>query len=201
MSRWTSVSAAALAAALTVLAGCSGFTADRSPLPPPEIGDLRPLFADELTDLGLELTERGGLIDRSDGYEVSEVGGHLALYVVPIEEPTDDQYVDGIVEVTRAVADAFERWPDLDSLDVCQERHPSDPQRDRQLTVTQIELTRDTAASIDWDTVTLGQLLIMLEDDPDSFLRISNDLATHPDVRSAVAELREATGEAGATLG
>lgn len=125
----------------------------------------------------------------------------FARLFVDIEVEGDDRYVDGIIQVTRAVTDAFERWPDLDSLDVCQERHPSDPQRDRQLTVTQIELTRDTAATIDWDTVTLAELLITLDDDPDSFLRISNDLAAHPAVRSAVAELRETTGWAATTTG
>ncbi len=187
------VSAAALAVALTMMSGCASLTADRSPLPPPNIADLQPYFGDDLTELGVELTDRGGLIDRTEGYEVSETGSHLALYVAPIEEPTDDQYVDGIVQITRAVVDAFERWPELASLDVCQERHPNDPLHERQLTVTQIELTRDTATAIDWDTVTLSELLIALEDDTDSFLRVRTELTTHPELRDALADLRDAT--------
>ena len=185
------MSAAVVAAALTVLSGCSSPDTPPAALPPEDPNDLALVFAEELADLAVELTDRGGLIDRSEGYERSPEGTHLALYLEPLEEPSADVYVEGILTLTRVFADAFERWPGLESLDVCQERHRDDPRRDRQLIVTQVELTRDVWAQLDWDTVTLVELTQALEDDEDSFLRLSNELAAHPDIQRVREELSE----------
>lgn len=191
------VSAAALAAALTIVIGCAPSDEDETSLPPHEPTDIAPLFTDDLADHSVELTDRGGLIDRTEGYERSPEGTHLALYLERLEEPSADTYVDGILTLTRVFADAFERWPELQSLDVCQERHRDDPRRNRQLIVTQIELTREVWAVIDWDTATLSDLVVALEEDEESFLRLSGDLADHPDIQRAQEALSEHVEQGG----
>ena len=191
------MSAAALAAALTVVIGCSSPDQPQAELPPAAPADIAPLFAEDLEELAVEVTDRGGLIDRTEGYERSPEGTHLALYLEPLEEPSADVYVDGILTLTQVFADAFERWPGLQSLDVCQERHRDDARRDRQLIVTQVELTRDVWAQLDWDTVTLVELTQALEDDEGSFLRLSNELATHPDIQRVREELSERAEQGG----
>ena len=79
-------------------------------VPPVNAADIESLYAEDLKALGMRLTPRGGLIDRSDGgYYQSSTGDHLALYVEPIAERTDQEYVDGIVEVSRVfAADVFD---------------------------------------------------------------------------------------------
>jgi hypothetical protein len=52
----------------------------------------------------------------------------------------------------------FDRWTGLESFDICQEPHTwlgggTPP------AVTLFDIDRDTAESLDWDTVTLGELI------------------------------------------
>jgi hypothetical protein len=108
----------------------------------------------------MRLTPRGGLIDRSDGYYQSASGDHLALYVEPIDGRTTQEYVDGILSISQVFApDVFDRWPGLRSFDVCQEPLPAVDPRDEPIPITQIELTRAQSDAIDWDTVTVGDLV------------------------------------------
>ena len=137
--------------------------------PPVEASDLEDLYRDPLAALGLVLTDRGGLIDRSDGgYEKSADGDHLALYLEPAAgERTMQEFVDGIVLATRVfVPDVFERWPGLASMDVCQEPL-GDLQRERDPPpVSQVEVSRDQADAIDWDSVTVADIVSGARADP-----------------------------------
>jgi hypothetical protein len=169
-------------------------------LPPQDAADLESIYGDALAELGLRLTPRGGLIDRSGGGYVSSASGrHLALYVEPVDaDHTSQQYVDGIRSVAVVFADVFERWPELETYDVCQE--PPDPdgsQGDEPLPVTQIELTRAQNEAIDWDDVTVVDLVRGSMATPRELtLRVSAELATDP-VYSAIAKL--VAGDGGAT--
>ena len=129
-------------------------------MPPAAALDLEPIYGAALAELGLRLIDRGGLIDRSGGgYEPSPTGTHLALYVEPIgDERSVDEYLDGIRNVGVVFSDLFERWPGLVSYDVCQEpiEDDGDPATEP-LPVTQIELTKEESAAIDWDTVDGGR--------------------------------------------
>ena len=131
-------------------------TADQEDLPPPNPLDLEPLYGEALAAIGMKLTDRGGTIDRSGGgYVASPDGTHLALYVEPIGDRTTEQYIDGILDVALVFSDIYDRWPGLESYDVCQE--PLDPdgtQGPEPLPVTQIELTSEESEAIDWDKVT-----------------------------------------------
>ena len=160
-------------------------------LPPPEAADLEPIYGEALADLGLRLTPRGGLIDRSDGgYVASPTGRHLALYVEPLDERTVAEYIDGIRDVAVVFADVFERWPALETYDVCQE--PPDPNGDQgpePLPVTQIELTREEAEAIEWDSVSVVDLVRgSLASPRELKLRVSAELADDPAYEAIVEE-------------
>lgn len=152
-------------------------------LPAADALELEPLYGEQLAELGLKLTNRGGLIDRSGGgYEPSAKGAHLALYVEPIGERTVPQYLDGIRGVAVVFADVFERWPGLVSYDVCQEPAGDDDLGGAEpLPVTQIELTKEEAAAFDWKTVSVIDLVRAAQAEPPGLtLRVSSSLARDP---------------------
>jgi len=152
-------------------------------LPPAGALELGPLYGEQLAELGLKLTDRGGLIDRSGGgYEPSPEGTHLALYVAPVGDRTVPQYLDGIRDVAVVFADVFERWPGLESYDVCQEPAGDDDLGGAEpLPVTQIELTKEEASAFDWDTVSVIDLVRAAQADPPGLaLRVSSSMARHP---------------------
>lgn len=163
-------------------------------LPPPGALDLEPIYGEQLAELGVRLTDRGGLIDRGGGgYEPSAEGTHLALYVEPIGERTVPQYLDGIRSVAVVFADIFERWPGLVSFDVCQEPVGDDGDLGgaEPLPVTQIVLTRAEATAFDWDTVSVVDLVRAAQAEPPGLaLRVSSSLARDP---AYVAIVDEAT--------
>jgi hypothetical protein len=167
-------------------------TVDPATLPPAEAADLEELYGDALAELGMRLTPRGGLIDRSGGgYVASPTGTHLALYVEPIDDDRSvDAYIDGIVDVAKVFSDIYDRWPGLETYDVCQE--PPDPdgtQGTEPLPVTQIELTRAQSDAIDWDTVTVVDLVRASTAEPPGItLRVGSDLATAEAYQAIVAE-------------
>jgi len=163
-----------------------------SDLPPAGALELEPLYGPALAELGLRLTDRGGLIDRTGGgYEPSATGRHLALYVEPIGERTVDEYLDGIADVAVVFGDVFSRWPGLESYDVCQEPEDdgSEPGTEP-LPVTQIELTKQEAAAFDWDTVTVAELVRSSRAEPPGIaLRVSASLINDPAFEAIVEEI------------
>ena len=160
-------------------------------LPPPSALDLEPLYGEALAAVGMRLTDRGGTIDRTGGgYVASPDGTHLALYVEPIGDRTTQQYIDGILDVALVFSDIYDRWPGLESYDVCQE--PLDPdgnQGPEPLPVTQIELTRAQSDAIDWATVTVEDLVHgSLAEPPELALRVSAELAADPAYQDIVGD-------------
>jgi hypothetical protein len=185
---------AVVALAVTLAAGvaaCGDDDVDSDTLPPPKAADLEGLYGEALAALGMKLTDRGGLIDRSGGgYVASPTGRHLALYVEPIGDRTTEQYIDGILDVALVFSDIYDRWPGLESYDVCQE--PLDPdgtQGPEPLPVTQIELTRAESDAIDWDEATVESLIEGSAADPPALvLRVSSELAADPAYQALVRE-------------
>lgn len=174
-------------------------------LPPQDAVDLEEIYGDALAELGLRLTPRGGLIDRSDGgYVSSPTGRHLALYVEPVgEDRTPEEYIEGIRTVALVFSDVFERWPALETYDVCQE--PPDPDGDQgeePPPVTQIELTKDESAAIDWDEVSVVDLVRgSLASPRELALRVSPQLAQDPAYEAILEEAGGGEGEAVAPYG
>jgi hypothetical protein len=170
--RWSGSCAAGCAIVL-VLASCgaprpSPSSPPSGAKPPVDAAALEPDYRDALMKIGLVLTPRGGLIDRSGGgYTKSAEGTHLALYLEPVAKRSVQEYVDGIAAASRVfLPDVFERWPGLESFDVCQEPpattdEPKDPPP-----VTQIEVTRVQAAGVNWRTATVSDLVRAAVDRP-----------------------------------
>ena len=151
--------AVALIAMAIAAAACGGGTAVTTlpaTLPPHERTDLAELFDPLVAPLGYHVT-RAALIDRST-YAVDPSGGHLAIYLAPDTDIPLDTFASdflGLVQVFLPLV--FERWPELHSFDVCQE--PFNSQAETPPSLTIIDLTRDTAAQIDWATLDLATLI------------------------------------------
>ena len=178
-----------LLAALMVLAACTSGgpgpadatgTTVVSPaqelLPPHDFERLAAMFDPVVAPLGLTVA-RASLVDTTT-YTTSPSGSHLAVYVVPDEDLDPDGYAANVVPLARAFLPlVFERWPELQSFDVCQEPYgwlgtgtpPS---------ITVLDLDRETAAEIDWGSVDLAGLIALAGAEPSLTV-------------SAVAEVRE----------
>lgn len=129
-------------------------------LPPAEPAAIMATYEDELAAMGWQMT-RANLIDRGERrYEISPDGTHLALYVEPTDGADADEYAEELVPLTAMFAtDVFERWPALESFDVCQEPPNEIDDSDEPRPATQVDMTREQAEAVDWDTVDLTELL------------------------------------------
>lgn len=132
-------------------------------LPPNDLASLQQLYDPLLAPLGMKLT-RAALVDRSNGgYETSDTGTHLALYVRRTSgTDTPDSYANSMWTIAALFTpEVFSRWPGLQTYDVCQEvTDAPDPQNgDEPPTATQTQATRDGAAKLDWKTGSLVDLL------------------------------------------
>jgi hypothetical protein len=177
----------ALVVALTACAG-PGATTTTVPasvgpttttVPPPtaptttEAGDLLPPHTDaaliELLDqlvepLGFRMT-RAALVDMTS-YRASPEGRHLAVYVAPVAELTASEHAEAFIPLARAFLPlVFERWPGLESFDICQEPYAW-PGDGTPPAVTILDLDRATAGSIDWETIDLPTIIAMAGTEP-----------------------------------
>lgn len=129
-------------------------------LPPDDYEAVAAMFDPALEELGLRLT-RAGLADSpGPGEDASLRGRHLALYVEPLDaDHTAAEYLDTLITSARVFLPVvFERWPDLASMDVCQEPPPGVDDRTAPVPYTVLEMGRDEAAQIDWSAVDLAGL-------------------------------------------
>lgn len=164
-------------------------------LPPNDIGSLRHLYDPVLEPMGLRLT-RGALVDTSnDQYTPSNDGTHLALYVEPTGDYSDEQYVTGFWDVTALITpDVFARWPGLQSYDICQEPLPSVDDRPEPFPVTQVNITRQAADTVDWAGGDLVDLLVVARTDPDTQVVVSRTIRQHPAYQAADAAAKTKAG-------
>ena len=105
-------------------------------------------------------------------------------------------YYDGIRDVALVFSDIYDRWPGLQTYDVCQEPFDADGSQEAEpLPVTQIELTRAESDAIDWDSVTVEDLVRASQADPPELaLRVSSDMAKFPAYAALVASEGWSTG-------
>lgn len=160
-------------------------------LPPNDVGSLRRLYDPVLAPLGVRLT-RGALVDTSnDRYEPSNDGRHLALYVEPIGDYSNDQFVAGFWTISALITpDVFARWPELESYDICQEPVPAVDDRPEPFPITQINLTRQAAESIDWQNGDLVDLLVASRANPDVKVIVNRDIRQSASYMAADAAAR-----------
>lgn len=160
----------------------------RATLPPNSVEELAAIFDPGLAELGVRLT-RAGLVDRTDGnYTYRPDGTHLALYVEPIGAYSRADYARGVMTITEFFSTRiFDRWPGLESFDVCQEPHPDVDDSPEPRAETQVTLREDAAREIDWETFTLTDLLVLARS-PDG---PEDDLLSYPAIVVASAEVAE----------
>lgn len=151
-------SALVVVLALALVKPTPARAATSSDLPPAQRAKLAKLFQPELKPLGLKITR--ALLQDLETYEVDPLGTHLALYVEPRSaDYTGADYVENFSKlVNRFLPRVFERWPGLESFDICQE--PLGDPRAAPPPATQIFLTRDALTKVaNWRKATLAQLM------------------------------------------
>lgn len=154
---------------------CGGEGDDGAALPANRFRVLAAPFASELRDLGLSVT-RAALVDADTG-KPRAGATHFAVYVEPTGTYSADDFATGIETVTRVfVPAAFDRWPALESFDVCQEPLPGVDDREVPPPKTQVAVSRRDADGIDWADVGLRELLAQsAERTDDSFTVYADD--------------------------
>jgi hypothetical protein len=170
--------------------------AEDQTLPPQDLTSIRAVYDEALATMGLRLT-RAALIDLTGGrYEPSPDGRHLALYVEPIEPGyTAQQYADRFWTLSALVTpDVFERWPEIESYDICQEPLPEVDDSPEPPPVTQINITRAAAQEVDWVDGDLVELLVAGRSDEDVRLYANRMVRDVPSFVAATEAARAATG-------
>jgi hypothetical protein len=164
-------------------------------LPPNDVGTLRRLYDPVFETMGLRLT-RAALVDVSaGGYEPSDDGTHLALYVEPTGAYSEDDFAAGLWTVSALVTpDVFARWSGLESYDICQEPLPGVDDRPEPFPVTQINITRDDAATIDWDNGDLVELLVAAKANPEIRLIVNREVRASASYQAADGAARARAG-------
>ncbi len=147
-------------------------------LPPAGREAIAAPFAAELERLDLRVT-RAAVVDRETG-RPGPNATHLAVYVEPTRSYTPDDFATGIATATRVFLPvAFDRWPGLTSFDVCQEPIPGVDDRKVPSPKTQIDISREVAATVDWDAADLQSLLALAtSDDDDTFTVFADNEVT-----------------------
>lgn len=117
------------------------------------------MFDPKVEDLGFRTTR--ARLQNLATYEIDPKGRHLAIYLEPTaDEITDAEYVEAFTETARVFLPlVFNRWRGLKSFDVCLEPLPSVDASEEPPAVTQILVTRKAIDAVDWDKVTLAELL------------------------------------------
>ncbi|HSH61540.1 MAG TPA: hypothetical protein VK988_18220 [Acidimicrobiales bacterium] len=150
------------ASALVLLAACSTGREDTTSTPAGPSRSERALvgeFGPAVERLGLRIT-RAGLVKRFGVGGYDENGRHLAFYVEPVGPAEAGAYVTNLDRLAKVfLPEAFDRLPQIDSFDVCQEP-PGVDDREQPQVVTQFLINRAQAASIDWETVDLETMLV-----------------------------------------
>lgn len=201
-ARFVSLLAATLAFAL--LTGCEyrereprrPDTPAREDLPPNDVDALAAMYEEDLEPFGLRLA-RGALIDTTnDGYDVSDTGTHLALYVEPVGAYPPERYLDNLVPVAAVFAtDVFDRWPALESFDVCQEPPASVDADDEPEPDTQVNVTRSQSDALDWESLdAAGLIVVAIDEPPGADLVISDRIRALPRYEELLDEVEAETG-------
>ncbi|MDH3753346.1 MAG: hypothetical protein OEU32_05685 [Acidimicrobiia bacterium] len=164
-----------------------------NPYPPGTEPELAALVDPLVAELGLRFTY-GSLINRSDGsYEASATGDHLAIYVEPIGDYSDAEFIENTWKLAAILTPyVFDTYGGVESYDVCQEPHPDVDDSAIPPPVTQLDITRADAAAIDWADGDLSDLLrVVFADEDDSIaLRLEPRLQQLPAFANALADAR-----------
>ncbi len=180
-----------------MLGGCGDDDVDRAAEPPtststpsdlPENDEraLIRLFDPFFEPLDQKVT-RVGLYDLSTGFTLSDNGDHVAIYVEPIDPAGEGwdtaKYIASTAPGMAASAPfIFDTWAGVNSMDVCQEPPQAEAPEPEPPIVTQINLSRADSGFIDWDAVTLADLIAARLRSPQTARASADaDVKAHPD--------------------
>ena len=168
-------------------------------LPANDTAELQAIFDPRFEPLGQRVT-RIGLYDLTDGFDRSDTGDHLAIYVEPIDPDgagwDDARYLEMAVPgMAAATPFAFDEWADLNSVDVCQEPPQSQNASPEPPIETQLLVDRATSAQIDWASAELSDLIAAADAAPDAVTVAAREgLKEHQIWVAAVEAAAEQTG-------
>lgn len=137
-------------------------TTTTTPPIPTSRDEIAAFFDPIVGPMGFAVT-RASLVTRAD-YKESPEGDHLAIYLIPTGPVTFDDYARAMVPLARVFLPmVFDLWPQLESMDFCQETYGTE--FDPAPSQTLFDITREVAAEIDWAAVDLATLIRMSQDD------------------------------------
>lgn len=141
------------------------------------------LFDPFFEPIGQRVT-RIGLYDLSTGFDLSDTGDHVAIYVEPIDDAEWDtaRYVESVAAGMAACTPfIFDTWAGVNSMDLCQEPSNEEFPEPEPPVVTQIQLSRTDSASIDWENVRLADLFAARLRSPQTVrVAADDDIAADP---------------------
>lgn len=132
----------------------AGSSTDPLTLPPGNVAELAPIIDPLVAPLGLRLA-RASLVAQG-----APDARHLALYVEPLTAFSDEQFVQTILPLAASVTPfVFQRWPGLESYDICQEPSPGVDDGPAPAPITVLVVSREYSLATDWDRVALPALV------------------------------------------
>jgi hypothetical protein len=152
-------------------------TSTPSELPENDEQKLKELFDPMFEPIGQRVT-RIGLYDLSEGFNLSDTGDHVAIYVEPIDDDEWDtaRYVEAIAPGMAACTPLiFDTWAGVNSMDLCQEPSNEEYPEPEPPIVTQVQLNRADSSFIDWDDVELADLIAARLRSPQTARVAAND--------------------------
>lgn len=164
-------------------AGGDGGLASDADYPPGDAAGIAALIDPMIADLGLRFTY-GSLIDRTarPTFEASPTGDHFAVYVEPVGDYTDAEYIENTwVLAERLTPFLFATYPGLASYDICQEPRPAENDEAVPPPVTQLDIFRGPASEIDWENGSLATLIASNRDEPSTTLVLDARLQQLPE--------------------
>ncbi|WP_436794399.1 hypothetical protein [Actinospongicola halichondriae] len=167
-----------------------------SALPVDDEDALKELFDPFFEPLGQKVT-RIGLYDLTLGFERSDEGDHVAIYVEPIDPDGEGwdtaHYIEMLAPGMAACTPfIFDTWSGVNSMDLCQEPPQSVAPEPEPPIETQVQLSRADSAFIDWDDVELADLIAARLRSPQTArVAASDEIEQHPDWIAATEAARD----------
>lgn len=168
-------------------------TVPEAELPTNDERELKRIFDPLLEPLGQQVT-RIGLYDLSRGFVRDDDGTHMAIYAEPIDPDGEgwdtERYVETVAPGMAAVTPfIFETWSGIVSMDICQEPPQRQAPEPEPPIVTQVFLGRADYGLLDWDDLTLADLIAARLRSPETArVRGDEDAEAHPLWVAAEAE-------------
>ncbi len=152
-------------------------------------------FGPGVERLGLRIT-RAGLFELAGATDYTEKGRHLAVYVEPLGSADIESYVATVDRLAKVfLPEVFDRLPQIDTFDVCQEPPPGVDDREEPRVFTRLLIKRSEVAAIDWETIDARGMLAAALRAPTSInFALAPEVESSPAWQRIVNEAMKGTG-------